>query len=76
VAKGSSYSLQRRSRPLRAAIDPARHAIGAQQIESGQPELHRVIAENVRHQAVQSVLLPVEQVAPLRGLQPFLEPED
>lgn len=61
---------------LRAAVDPARHAIGAQQLQPGQAELHRVIAEDVRHQPVHSVLLPVEQVTPLRRLQPFLEPED
>jgi len=60
----------------RAATQMQGHAIGAQQIDAGQADLHRVIAEDVRQALIQRRLLPVEQVPPLRGLQPFLEPED
>ena len=68
--------LRRHLARLRAALGRHRDAMHdarlTQQIEIGQTELQRVVAENIRHHLVQPGALALEQVGAQRLLKPVM----
>ena len=52
------------------AAHPPRHPIVAQEVEAGQPNLHRVEAEDVGHNVIHTGAFPFEQIAASRTFQP------
>ncbi|MOA65613.1 hypothetical protein D3C78_1920660 [compost metagenome] len=50
-----------------------RHAVGAQPIDLGGPELQGVVTENIGHRLVELGLLPGQEVAAGGGREPILQ---